>query len=259
MTPTTTMMRTTCAQGVVLLQRGNTKAARESFRHSANGLVSAMEENQQPHQQDDDLDMTEKMMADPWSGQCIPLLPAYINVEGCVAEYLGSPDSSFVFYNKCFVVLTNSGEQQHSSLWDKPHQGVIAAAVVFNIGLTYHVDFLRSGNMKSLGAAAGCYRKALYLFQSSASTSHCTFLDEELESMECALLLAIYNNFGHCCAHAFDSLAVNVIRNHVKTLLEEYWTEGTEDAATQQEFYFFQEQIQLYVDGDIILATSPAA
>lgn len=239
----TTALRTTCAEGVIFLQQGNPQAARQSFQKSTKGLASVIAECDDYHGRGGC-----RTKHDPSSSGYTIISPStsFLGIQRCRPEYVHSPDDSFAFYNKCFVILDSDN-------LDEAQQSTIATAMVYNIGFTFHMEFLCSGSMSSLNVAASFYRKALSVFNSSRGNLI------PPSTMDCVLLMAIFHNLGHCNAHVFNATAVNLCRKEVRNLVEGYWGEGLQNTTVQEDFEFFYVNLGYRGDDNVILIHSPAA
>jgi hypothetical protein len=72
--------------------------------------------------------------------------------------------------------------------------------------------------------------------------------------------MAICNNLGHCCAHAFDSRSVNLCRERIDNILERYWDQlEDEGMCLEQDLAFFYSNRFFCGTNYIEMAISPAA
>jgi hypothetical protein len=104
-------------------------------------------------------------------------------------DYLStSPDNSFPFYNRYFVLTS-------SSVNEKVHDSVMTAILLYNMALTYHKKALRSSTTKELYRALKLYRMSFDVLQDSNISCD---MGVDL------LLLALINNMGFIHSEFYD-------------------------------------------------------
>jgi hypothetical protein len=99
-----------------------------------------------------------------------------------------SPDNSFDFYNRAFVLAS-------SSVNGEIHECVMSAIMLYNMALTYHSSAVRTGTTRKLHRALKLYRMSFRVLQENSDIS-CDMVD--------LLLLALINNMGFIYSHFYD-------------------------------------------------------
>ena len=232
-----TALRISNIEGLSLLQKGKTQAAREMFEYSIESFVSSLEVPKLPTNDDGGMYLC-----------CSPVAAVPLNAYGFLPEYALSPDNAFHVYTKCFEVL-------HLEDLDAPQRATVASALIFNVAQTYHFEFLASGIIESLRSAGSFYRKALDAMIANVDIDH-----SDMDATKCALLMAIYNNMGHCSAHVFNEPYVALCRKQVRDLLMNYWEDVDEGSELCEDFSFFYSNLLCcHGDDNVILKISPAA
>lgn len=241
MTPNT-VFRATSTKGVLMLQQGKIQAARHSFRTSLKCLMVMTEAASQ---------VASKALSASSGDHAIPAIEAtFLEVPCALPEYSHSPDNSFDVYSKCFVV-----EMDDSRIHVIHCDPTVVSATMYNMALTFHVEFLQTGRSNCLLKAASIYRKALHVLQQS--------MQAEM-SFDCAVLaMAIWNNLGHCYAHHLDNAGVRCCRKQVRHLLTSFWEcVSGNSPQIQEDFEFFYSNLifrkQEYDDW-VPMLISPAA
>lgn len=222
-----TVLPATNADGLAMLQQGKLHEAKSSFERAMSDLLSA------------------GAAVDGFKPfEITPISVVDLQVDSIPPEFAISPDNSFEIYTKCFEIL-------QANYFSPSQQAAVTAALMFNMALAFHMEFARSGVMKSLRAAGSLYRKALQTIAAA--------MEEEGQLMECVLLLAILNNLGHCLAHLFNNNSVNVCRRQIRELVLRNWEAAEEDSSLQQEFSFFYSNLLFRPNDDVNMTHSAAA
>ena len=108
-----------------------------------------------------------------------------------------------------------------SPVWNVDECRRVAASTVYNMGLAYHLEGLRSKNRRSL------FDKALKAYHSSASLLVSAVDDLSTEDEDVKLLcLAISNNQGCIYEHLFDGPSIRTcLQELLATLAQTWWSE----------------------------------
>ena len=230
-----TALRTSNAEGIILLQEGNTRAARRSFEVSIKCLLSSMESPET----DDDQSIE--------CSRCAPIAAVCLDMKETRPEYVISPEGAFAVYGKAFIL---QWEAIHSN-----HQETVAAALMFNIGITFHMEFLKIGAVKCLQSASSFYRKAHQLMVRNGDINQTS-----LNTVECALLLAICNNLGHCFAHVFNNSSASECQKRVQALLTGHFHQLQEEGCGfEDDFKYFCSNLAVGNSDSVAMKISPAA
>lgn len=221
------VLRATNADGLAMLRQGKLGEAKSSFERAMSDLLSAG-----------------AAVDDSKPFEITPIAVVDLQMDSIPPEFAISPENSFEMYTKCFEILQTNG-------FSPSQQATVTAALMFNMALAFHMEFTRTGAMRSLRAAGSLYRKAL---QTVAAV-----MEDEAELMVCVLWLAILNNLGHCLAHLFNSNSVNMCRRQIRELVLRNWDVAKEDSSLQQEFSFFYSNLLFRPIDDVNMTHSAAA
>lgn len=192
------------------------------------------------------MEAPETVVEDQQANIYAPIAAVCLDTKGTCTEYAVSPEGSFEVYSKCFIV-------QWGAL-HPTHQETVAAALMFNIGISFHMDFLRTGVMKNLQSASSFYRRA---FQVMAPDEE---IHESVGAAECKLILAICNNLGHCFAHLFEGKAASACQRQVRDLLASHFHRLQEgECGFEDDFQCFFSGLAVFSSDDVLTKISPAA
>jgi len=189
-----TVLRTSNAEGILLLHQGNTQAARRCFEVSIKCLVSRMESSEPAYDEN----------VECHTG--VSIAAVSLDMSETRPEYAVSPEGIFEVCGKCFIL---KGESLQST-----RQEVAAAAILFNTAIALHMDFLKTGILKCLQRASSFYCKAFQIMSMNGDVAHAS-----VDTVECMLFLAILNNLGHCFAHVFDTGSATACRERIRDIL----------------------------------------
>jgi hypothetical protein len=122
-----------------------------------------------------------------------------------------SPANSFVFYAKTFLLanLPMNGNTEECDATSCQLQE-LTAALLYNLGLSYHYAAMNTGKSKYLKTAMKLYTKAYQVMSHNESV---------LNTSTILLLLEVNNNMGHISSHLADEVAVRIFQNYIKCLL----------------------------------------
>lgn len=230
------LLRCTSTESASLLQQGRVQQARKLFLSSIEGLSSSIDSGKLPQ------DTQDEGLPKP---SC--LVTARFEVSGSRPEYSMAPDNSSEFYSTCFVVVESTDNLSQSQ------EGGIGAALVYNVAVTFHTEFVKSGQMRSLRKATTYYRKALELWRATYSQ------DSHVEPIACVLRMAICNNLGHCFAHTLDGSSTSMCLNEIQYTLETHMGAIEEDSPCQGDFEHFFGGLLFYRQNFDTMLPSPAA
>ena len=128
-----------------------------------------------------------------------------------LVQQTSSPDGQFVIFDRAF--LFEFRDLRH----DYPF---VVSTILYNLGLTIHVQALRSQSQKKLRQAQDVYYKALqFLNKSRRATLRATQGGDRR-----VLFLALANNHGHCSSHLFDEAGVARAENLLGLILSDAQT-----------------------------------
>jgi hypothetical protein len=191
------------AKGVALSQQNNLDEATNSFRRALACLFELVEtkEDSNAHHHRTTTGTAKKIcsgtkLTDTSESMQTKIVES-ISIDhpqsATKTNYLStSPDNSFDFYNRAFVLNSSSanGEEVHECVMT-----VMTAIMLYNKALTYHTNAVRSGATKKLHRALKLYRMSFRVLQENPDIS-CDMVD--------LLLLALVNNMGFIYSHFYD-------------------------------------------------------
>jgi hypothetical protein len=134
-------------------------------------------------------------------------------------------DASFDFFDIAFSIQCNKASGANLPLG--------AAAILYNLALNDHLEFLTSGRSLFLRSATNFYKKALRILFSLGEARS----EEEQCGRKCLFILALCNNLGHCYANLCDNKGTESCQDQLSAILRDPDCAG---ALAMEEFEFFQ-------------------
>jgi hypothetical protein len=130
-----------------------------------------------------------------------------------------SPSNAFEFYSKPFHVRFTSTPirrrlgQGSSDNNNMNEQILVAATVMYNLGLTNQILAITTGKSAHLQKSVVHYHRALQLLDQVDGGIHDVLSTH-------VLLLAICNNCGYCRSHMLDSVSAQNFQQYIKFILD---------------------------------------
>lgn len=151
-----------------------------------------------------------------------------INASSSIAQV-----GAFNLFNRALIV--NSGPIPENR---------ISSVLLYNAGLSHHINAVRSGSSTELASALQFYRYAFSLLACS----------NEVRDENLLMLLALINNMGHIYANTFDSKA----SNHCMEMMQRFFaaSEGGDSLGECDSLFFYMNTFLVKMDQ---FSAAPAA
>jgi hypothetical protein len=187
---------------------------------------------------------TTTVEADAQEGTLLENVPVSINEKVSLLEESFSPDNSFCFYSKAFLIDAESsshvagvgafvkGEDHDSTStplqFSTISQLQLSATILYNWGLANHYKAICTGASRYVHMAMKLYNKALEIM---TTCKEVTFNDSLA-----LLYLALSNNLGHCSSCLSDEVMSRMFQERLKSCLATF--RGTEKFQCEYSFFY---------------------
>ena len=193
----------TNAKAAALIHDGSYQEASSLLQQALFGLRDAMNESAQQEEESD------AAMYQEDEHHTLRLGPVPINASIASFEGSFSPHNEFELFGKAFLIGADNESDIESSM-EFPMQ--LTAALLFNSGIASHCMSITTGRSDYLKRGFAFYKQAYHLL---------THRDIDFNDSSIVLLLALYNNMGHCLSHQMDATgAIQDLRSAMEHILK---------------------------------------
>lgn len=154
-------------------------------------------------------------------------------------------DNIFTFYQRAFVLTSESGEEDTEMACPKQ-----SAVLLYNMAVAHH-NYAMSSTRKDRVASHKEFRTALVFYDMCFNIIQHSWADDEDFLL---LLLAVWNNMGHIHAHRYNYLETQEMLTSLQEILQVI---SKSPLLENEDFLFFYKNLVVYEEQEF--AAAPAA
>lgn len=140
----------------------------------------------------------------------INVAPVPVNKEISGLEESFSPNNAFVLYGKSFLFGVSSNHDYSNEVDTDTWKLQLSAILLYNWGVANHCVAISTGSTTHLQRSFKIYSKAFAVLNQRA--------DMDFNDSTTLLLLALYNNMGHCCSHLSEPESAQKCHDYIRSI-----------------------------------------
>jgi hypothetical protein len=141
----------------------------------------------------------------------INVLPVPVNKEVSALEESFSPDNTFVLYDKSFLFGLVSNHDYTNEVDTDTLKLQLSAILLYNWGVANHCVAISTGSTTHLQRSFKIYSRAFAVLNQRGA-------DMDFNDSTTLLLLALYNNMGHCCSHLSEPESAQKCHEYIRSI-----------------------------------------
>jgi hypothetical protein len=150
------------------------------------------------------------------SSFAINVAPAPVNKQISTLQESFSPDNIFVLYDKCFLVGVVASNEVDATTCAWKLQ--LSAILLYNWGIANHCVAISTGSTTHMQRAFKIYSRAFAVLTPQRRGERDADTDMKFNDATTLLLLALYNNMGHCCSHLSMPESAQKCHEHLQSI-----------------------------------------
>jgi hypothetical protein len=140
----------------------------------------------------------------------INVVPVPVNKGISALEESFSPDNTFVLYDKSFLFSVASNHDYGIEVDMDTWKLQLGAILLYNWGVANHCVAISTGSTTHLQRSFKIYSRAFAVLTQRT--------DMDFNDSTTLLLLALYNNMGHCCSHLAEPESAQKCHQYIRSI-----------------------------------------